>query len=506
MTVTIVIITKKNKKVNRYILKTLKSLKRLEKYGIINRVDKKGGRIMKFNNRKIYKYTSIISLTIVIMLIGNLIAPILTTTADSGNGFGMTIQYNKEQNSLTLTGTLSSEYVGYNLYWAEGTMPYQKPGSEATNEEKIQYMDNVINWYTANSITDMYSSDSKQINSTINIPEVTADVTYSALCVARTADDSYAIAYVSKTLKAPVTIENTITIKLTADNKKISINVKDTNYDIKTIKIAKSDVPLKCADFSNVGENLSFTGTRDIQVSKDVESAGVYYIFAENTAGAQSVEGIVIKDVNDTENKIAIELRKEKDDAANTIYVKAVSSAGNITDIRYYISDQSFKFKDDQGNEITENTNLVKNSNNKLVVDGTKTTVVDEITNSDIDSDKYISIYVKATGYESYLIMPISSLGLAEGNPWGTTQPSNPGDESNPGEGSNPGDESTPGEPSNPDNEYEEVPEKGETGTIVTNPDENLPQTGTNDSIIIMAIIVFAVISLGSFIKYRNIK
>ena len=155
---------------------------------------------MKFNNRKIYKYTSIISLTIVIMLIGNLIAPILTTTADSGNGFGMTIQYNKEQNSLTLTGTLSSEYVGYNLYWAAGTMPYQKPGSEATNEEKIQYMDNVINWYTANSITDMYSSDSKQINSTINIPEVTADVTYSALCVARTADDSYAIAYVSKTL------------------------------------------------------------------------------------------------------------------------------------------------------------------------------------------------------------------------------------------------------------------------------------------------------------------
>ena len=88
---------------------------------------------MKFNNKKIYKYTSIISLTMVVILIGNLIAPMLTTTADSGNGFGMAIQYDKEQNLLTLTGTLTSEYVGYNLYWATGTMPYQKPGDEATN-------------------------------------------------------------------------------------------------------------------------------------------------------------------------------------------------------------------------------------------------------------------------------------------------------------------------------------------------------------------------------------
>ena len=36
--------------------------------------------------------------------------------------------------------------------------------------------------------------------------------------------------------------------------------------------------------------------------------------------------------------------------------------------------------------------------------------------------------------------------------------------------------------------------------------EENIPQTGSNETAIIVAIVAFSIISLGSFVKYRRVR
>ena len=90
--------------------------------------------------KKMYKYTAIISMTIVLMLIFNLMKPMLTI-ADSTYGIS-SINYDKNEEVMTVTCTRLDEHVNSFLYWV-------------STEEEIPTKDNLDElavWCVSNAV------------------------------------------------------------------------------------------------------------------------------------------------------------------------------------------------------------------------------------------------------------------------------------------------------------------------------------------------------------------
>lgn len=241
-------------------------------------------------NKKIYKYISIISFTVVIMFIANLLVPIFTEAENNNN---CVLQLEEQEDCLNLKGIIPAEYEYYDLYWAKGNMPIEKPGDKSTDQEKIQYAENVIKWFDNNKIKEKETIKNQvEINSSITYKK---GESYSVLCVAYVSEDEYMIKWNSITTAAPVEIENNISLKLSLDGKKIKVEVSDPKYEIKSIKYDKSDEVIKCEEFSNRGQNVEFNEKNNITTYINLDNAGTYYVYAENSAGAKRVEGIVVK-------------------------------------------------------------------------------------------------------------------------------------------------------------------------------------------------------------------
>ena len=117
-----------------------KALKKQEKYGIIVEVNKKGGLKIMEINKKMYKYTAIISMTIVLILIFTLIKPILTI-ADTTYGIS-SINYDKNEAVMSVACTRLDEHVNSFLYWV-------------STEEEIptkENLDELAEWRVKNAI------------------------------------------------------------------------------------------------------------------------------------------------------------------------------------------------------------------------------------------------------------------------------------------------------------------------------------------------------------------
>ena len=117
-----------------------KTLKKKEKYGIIVEVNKKGGLKIMEINKKMYKYTAIISMTIVLILIFTLIKPILTI-ADTTYGIS-SINYDKNEAVMSVACTRLDEHVNSFLYWV-------------STEEEIptkENLDELAEWCVKNAI------------------------------------------------------------------------------------------------------------------------------------------------------------------------------------------------------------------------------------------------------------------------------------------------------------------------------------------------------------------
>ena len=117
-----------------------KALKKQEKYGIIVEVNKKGGLKIMEINKKMYKYTAIISMTIVLILIFTLIKPILTI-ADTTYGIS-SINYDKNEAVMSVACTRLDEHVNSFLYWV-------------STEEEIptkENLDELAEWCVKNAI------------------------------------------------------------------------------------------------------------------------------------------------------------------------------------------------------------------------------------------------------------------------------------------------------------------------------------------------------------------
>ena len=374
-------------------------------------------------NKKIYKYTSIISITIVFMLIINIILPIFSIADQKSSN--ITIEH--KGNLLELKGTAPTGYEDYIIYWKEGEMNIEHPAEGASDDEKNEYMENVIGWYMIDTSKDVEETKSPEIKSTLEIDEVTKDITYNALIVAKSGT-AKEIVIVSKTLYAPTKIENTIDVKLSAEGKKINIKITDTTYDIVKIKYKKSDTSLKVEDFENVTDTIDFTGTKDITTSKDVTEDGRYYIYVENSAGAKTVESVTIStEGNQNTSDIVIKLGRlnsESEDENPTVYVNVSSSkTHNINGIKYYVSDN-----------VIENMATVRDN-------GTSININSSISISETGmKNKYLSIYATDDGNcESFVSKHVGNIELYDTLPWGEPGGDQPGGGSEEPGGDQPG-------------------------------------------------------------------
>ena len=348
-------------------------------------------------NKNLYKYTAIISFTIVVMLVGNLIVPIFTMAKEnSGNGFLNNLSFNQEEETLTVTGTLPDGFTSYKLYWTEGDIPVEKLPENATDEQKDQKIENAINWSISSNhlLTDVVSSNNKKIESTVKIKnDKTKDYKYNALCVATADDGSRMMQIVQKTIKAAVEVKNTITITLNAETNKININVKDPNYDITAIKFVKSDDNLTIDDFKTKGENLEFKSGKDVSITKYINAPGKYYVFAETTAGTKSIKSCLVQNVN---NPVNILFAKKKD--GNKVYINATTENSKITEVKYYIDD-----------DLERAAQKVKDS-------GTTTSAIASV---DVPDGKYIAVYaVDQLGYTRTKAVSTSAINKLDSIPW----------------------------------------------------------------------------------------
>ena len=351
-------------------------------------------------NKKIYKYTSIISFAIVVMLIGNLMAPIFTMAEETnGKGFLSDIGFNESENSLTITGTLPEGFTSYKLYWSVGEIPIEKLPENATDEQKENKIEIAINWSNQadHLIADVVSSNSKEINSTVKAnSDRTKEYKYNALCVATTDDGSRIMQIVQKTIGAKKEIPNTIEISLKAEQNKIDINIKDQNYDIKVIKLAKSDNKLSIDDFADVGESLQFDSSKNVSMVKNVTEPGKYYVYAETTAGTKSVQSCLVQNTNSP-----VEIQIAKKAGTNKLYINATTENSGIKETKYYINGS------------------LEEAGNKVKTEGKNISAISSVEIGQGDNNKYIAVYaIDKTGYTKTRAINISTITELETIPW----------------------------------------------------------------------------------------
>lgn len=289
-------------------------------------------------NKKIYKYLSIISFTVVIIMICNLILPIFTK-AEENNELVMNFEEDYESGELKLTGSIPSGYAKYELYWVEGNMPFEKPEADATIEEKRDFVGKTIDWFNKNKIKDKEFFEGKsEINSVVQIKK---GKTYTVLCVAYLSDDEYMIKWSSKT--------TTVSTK----------EEKNTNNDL-------------------------------------VPNAG--------------------KDIN-------VEICKIKGEDS-TLAINATSETGNITVLKYLISNEAIDVDDDKSTkevENEENRSKVKNGISVNLDGGESARVF--ISDSTIKPERYIALYVESSkGDTTYRywknVGKIENIQEVENAPW----------------------------------------------------------------------------------------
>ena len=531
------------------------------------------------DTRKLYKYTAIISATIVLILIANLIIPIFAIAKEAE---GMTvgkITFNEEAQTLSIKIAVSSEeYNTYSVYWIKGEIDNSKL-------EDNTYIDTLITNDAFSSVLNERADGIEREYSVQDIERTTEDQKYNVLCVSETQTEIYVSTIEIKAKTEPQEIENTITMNLTQDSNYVNINVWDPYYDINQVKIAKSEQPMKCADFAEAGTDLSsyFEVGKNVEFSYEItEGSGIYYVYAKSSANTERVEGINItigetpEPEKDTTPPTIEEIEVSSDN--NSVTVKVNASAKNektLTKYYYYLSNDgtnwntpivaaSGEYKFDGLNEDTtyyvkaqvEDNNEIKSEEtgvNEIKTTKTETPEPEEPTPEDPtpedptpeDPEPEEPTPVDPEPSDPTPVDPEPSDPTPvdpEPEDQTPTEPSEGGKEDEPiivpvddESGNNTGyneaedngnsDESSSNvnnsknsNTSNTENKNSNASTNTQTTEKSTNKEsivqevvtkkseEDIPQTGSNDTALIVGIIVFSIIGLGSFAKYKRIK
>lgn len=460
-------------------------------------------------SRKMYKYTAIISFAIMVMLIGNLIIPVITTAEETKkNGFLSAIQYNEENNTLSVNGTVPEGFVNYKLYWSAGDMPVEQLPENATDEQKDKKIDNAIEWSIQGGrlLADVITSDSKNISSTIDIPsDRTKDITYNALCIVTAEDGSRMMHVVKKTLGANKTIENTIEINLNVEGNKIDINVKDEEYDIKVIKFAKSEGIVSVKDFENVNEVLEFKQGKNVTVSKEVSSPGIYYVYAETTAGTKSVNACIVAEKankEEPEEELAVEEEpqenKNQENKKEKETVKEVEKTEQQVQESQKQVEQSVETKTPEVEKKEEkapeeNTTSQKKEEQPKEVEENNDNQVIEVK---IDQKNEEKIVVE----DGYVVLDDKNNSEKK-----ESKESNDKTKKETTQNNEVKKESNNKNEKNIEKQNDvEINTNKEDVTTVQKADKIIPQTGSDNTAVVVAIFVFAGISIVSYLKYKK--
>ena len=222
-------------------------------------------------NKNIYKYIAVISFAIVLILLANLIVPTFTWAEEINNsvGFLSDINYNENEKTLSVSGTLPDGVTEYKLYWSTGEIPMEKLPENATDEEKDRKIDNLIAWSieSGHLLTDVVKSNSREINSVVIIEnDRSKDVQYNVLCVA-TENNGYRIMQM-KVLKlgAKVVVDNNVTVYGNSNEKQEDGKEEHIELDKQLSSINSNAVA------SNIQENVN----QQIRVEEeDKEAEGI---------------------------------------------------------------------------------------------------------------------------------------------------------------------------------------------------------------------------------------
>ena len=377
-------------------------------------------------NKKIYKYTSIISLMVAIVLLANLIIPALTI-ADNIEPSSSKISLNEisydGETTLTISGSVLAEYTSYELHLAKGNVTTPKVGNDATDEQKAAYYDSLYTEFAQTDNVDSYPSTANsgaQFTWEVTVPKIEENnVTYKVLCIAKKADGAYALAYVTKTFNIPEGsgTENQVTENQVPEN-----------------QVPENQVPENQVPENQVPEN---------QVPENQ--------VPENQVPENQVPENQVPENQVPENQVPENQVPENQVPENQVPENQVPE--NQTPGSQPTENQQ------QGNQTPEN----QTDDDEIHVD-TKPAKDD-----------------KPTGEEKDLT-PAEPQNKTEQQPAqnGTNEP-----------------KTTPSDTNiQPQNITIED----------NNSDENIPQTGSNDTILISAIITLSILSLGSFVRYKTMK
>ena len=148
--------------------------------------------------RRIYKHISIISFTIVLILIGNLILPIFTQAEDSdktSESITITFNVNKSDGIINIMGSIPDGHTKYVLYWANKIYNGEKPNVEG---EIPTFVTETINWFNNNKLKDPITVEGKtSINSDAIYEE---GKEYSVLCLVYDSDNMVMLSWANYTL------------------------------------------------------------------------------------------------------------------------------------------------------------------------------------------------------------------------------------------------------------------------------------------------------------------
>ena len=279
-------------------------------------------------NKEIYKYTSIISFTIMIIMILNLVVPMFSI-ANENEFFGIdNIEYNKEEKTITGTITIPQEYVNKNLvYWCKGEIPYQKPAEGASQEELNAYAEKMKEWCMNNAIEDVATMEN-----TKKVYKLEAKESGKYNLIVILGDIALGSDFSGNILRGTCTItsaQSSILIEkpnVDVNTNTITAKVKSSGSNIQLIKIAKSDKELNEEYFKNEGEKVLFEGSTETTVSKTVDSEGTYYIYAQTEDGVSTIASATIeKKVNNIEKEISVIVEKyRKTNQNQTLYLKII--------------------------------------------------------------------------------------------------------------------------------------------------------------------------------------
>ena len=187
-------------------------------------------------NKKIYKYTAIISFAMVLILMSNLIAPAFTWAEEVKNnvGFLSDINYNESESTISVSGTLPEGVKEYKLYWSVGEIPMEKLPENATDEEKDRKIDNLIAWSIESNhlLTDVVKSNSREINSVVNVKnDRSQDVQYNVLCIATDSNNCRIMQMKVLKLGARVVVQNNVTVYEKSDEEQEEVEEEYADFD-----------------------------------------------------------------------------------------------------------------------------------------------------------------------------------------------------------------------------------------------------------------------------------